>query len=234
MKKKGLFICATLTILVISAFFWKFNSSNQTPKSNNEHKTAQDIKNLPTALKIQTSADYKVNGADIEEVYKSKSAAVVFVGKYLGDTRTFSIGDHINTEAAFQVTNVLKGNIPSDRMSNNIVKVQYYGGEVTLDEFYNNMTIDMKNDPKNTLKSIPVETRKKEKVVHYVEDQSLRDKTKNQEYLVFVSDNPVNPMQPNPYYFNLFNESGIRKVNQNGEVYNPSIKTFEKVSFYSK
>jgi hypothetical protein len=218
--------------LIISVIFWRSNGLNQTVSSNNEHKTAQSINKLPTALTLNMASDSDEGGIDIEEVYKS--AAVVFVGKYLGDNRVFSIGDHINTEASFEVTKVLKGNIPSDRMKNNIVKVQYYGGEVTLDEFYNNMTNQMKNDPKNKIGSIPVETRKKEKVVQYVKKQSLKDKTKNQEYLVCVSDNPVNSMQPNPYYFNLFQEYGISKVDANGNVYNPDTQTFRKVSFYTK
>lgn len=137
MTKKGLLICPILAVLMISAIFLGSKSINRIIVKNNEHKMAQSIDKLPTALTLRQKSDIDEENIDIEEVYKS--ADVVFVGKYIGDNRVFSIGDHINTEASFQVTKVLKGNIPSDRMENNIVKVQYYSGEVTLDEFYNNM-----------------------------------------------------------------------------------------------
>jgi hypothetical protein len=160
---------------------------------------------------------------DPNELYKM--ADLVFTGKYIKINKAFLTHDIITTEATFHVNKVLKGRI-SKRELNDGINIQYYGGEMVLGDYLDQLD---KHDARNSdiSKNFTENERKTKKVTTTVEKQANKTQDKNTEYLIFVSlDSSTNT------YRVLGDEFAMRKIDNQGNVFNPATNQFEKVDFY--
>lgn len=224
-------------ILLTCVFVWNFN--NITFKETAASVKSKSMKNetisgttagMKTAFTISSHGDYIKAVSSAYTMYQE--ADVVLVGKFEKDNKSFVDQGAIQTESHMKITKVLKGSLTDSEMKNGI-DIVYYGGEVTLDTYLNNTPpAPDKVDSKGIVhkqKQYSKQERESQKVVYTLEQQANKDKDKNSEIMVFLSRNPA----PNNYFV-IADAFGYRKINNKGEVFNPTTNSYEKVDFYSK
>jgi len=205
-------VLAVLTVLFSNGF-------------NSKHKNIASAANTGTnsSIALNVSVNPIYMATEPSDLYKN--ADLVFTGKYVKDNKAFVTHDIITTEATFHVNKILKGSI-SKKELNDGLNIQYYGGEMLLGDYLDQLD---KNDARNTdlAKKYTENDRKTKNVTVLLKHQANKAKDKNTEYLIFVSHNS----STNTYRV-LADEFGMRKIDNQGNVFNPGTNQFEKVDFY--
>ncbi|MDF2557389.1 MAG: hypothetical protein K0R71_1217 [Bacillales bacterium] len=225
-------------ILLTFAFVWnlkgtysKVNSISEKSKSIKKvikNETLSSRTNaMKTAFTIVSTADYTKDVSTVVKMYQK--ASVVIIGKFEKDNKSFVDNGTIKTESHMKISKLLKGTLSESELKNGIDIVSY-GGEVTLDTYLNNtLPVSDKSNSNGVVQKTQQyskQEREFEKVVYKLEHQANKDKDTNSEIMVFLSRNPA----PNDYFV-IADEFGYRKINNQGEVFNPSTGSYENVDF---
>ena len=191
--------------------------------TRNNNKLLSNANNNLPVTETQNEIKYQITqGSGHISDYVAKSpqdlfnnANLVIIGEYVSDAKSYvTYYSAIVTDATFKVTKVLKGKYEADT-----INVTHYGGIVSASEYLSKQSEEELNKLGIDKSSISKYSSEK---VEWINDEFGIYKETGKKYVLFLSYD-----QENNSYFVLADGYGMRRLSDDGYMYNLDTKSYD-------